>query len=174
MRHVGAARSPENRRLRGTGSKRGRQCRTAHGDNATGANKVRGPRQQACPIMRRYSASLPVRQWEILRRSHPGDARIQALPAGTAAFADSYDGMNFSSPFLKPLDRAQQGPRSSLRRTVARVPENGICVPGLMKPGFSAQPFSRTGRFSLTSPTASRTIEGPAPLRSEKSSSLAA
>jgi len=56
---------------------------------------------QARPIMRQYPDSLPESQWEILRRRHPrGDAQIQALLASTRSFADSYDDMNFTPPYL--------------------------------------------------------------------------
>jgi pimeloyl-ACP methyl ester carboxylesterase len=48
--------------------------------------------------------SLPEAQWEILRRSHPGgDAQINALLASTRAFADSYDDMNFTPPYLSTI-----------------------------------------------------------------------
>jgi pimeloyl-ACP methyl ester carboxylesterase len=59
---------------------------------------------QARPIMRQYPDSLPESQWEILRRSHPGgDAQIKALLESTKAFADSYDDMNFTPPFLSTI-----------------------------------------------------------------------
>jgi len=59
---------------------------------------------QARPIMRRYADILPEAQWEILRRSHPGgDAQINAILASTRAFADSYDDMNFTPPYLSTI-----------------------------------------------------------------------
>jgi pimeloyl-ACP methyl ester carboxylesterase len=59
---------------------------------------------QARPIMRRYPDSLPESQWEILRRRHPGgDAQIHAILASTRSFADSYDDMNFTPPYLSTI-----------------------------------------------------------------------
>ena len=59
---------------------------------------------QARTIMREYADSLPEEQWEILRRRHPGgDAQIKALLANTKTFADSYDDMNFTPPFLATI-----------------------------------------------------------------------
>ena len=59
---------------------------------------------QARTIMRQYGDSLPEQQWEILRRRHPGgDAQIKSLLANTKAFADSYDDMNFTPPFLATI-----------------------------------------------------------------------
>lgn len=59
---------------------------------------------QARPIMRQYPDNLPEAQWEILRRRHPGgDAQIRAILASTRAFADSYDDMNFTPPYLSTI-----------------------------------------------------------------------
>jgi pimeloyl-ACP methyl ester carboxylesterase len=59
---------------------------------------------QARTIMRQYPASVSGEQREILRRRHPGgDAQIEALIAGAAAFADSYDDMNFTPPALSTI-----------------------------------------------------------------------
>ncbi len=59
---------------------------------------------QARTIMRRYSDSLPEQEWERLRRSHPGgEPQIKALLTNTAAFADSYDDMNFTPPYLSTI-----------------------------------------------------------------------
>ncbi len=59
---------------------------------------------QARPIMRQYPDKLPEQQWELLRRRHPGgDSQIHALLASTRAFADSYDDMNFTPPFLATI-----------------------------------------------------------------------
>ncbi len=59
---------------------------------------------QARSIMRQYPDNLPEAQWEILRRRHPGgDAQIQAILASTRAFADSYDDMNFTPPYLSTI-----------------------------------------------------------------------
>jgi pimeloyl-ACP methyl ester carboxylesterase len=56
------------------------------------------------PFRRQYPDSLPEAQWEILRRRHPGgDAQIKAILASTRAFADSYDDMNFSPPYLSTI-----------------------------------------------------------------------
>ncbi len=59
---------------------------------------------QARPIMREYPDKLPEQQWELLRRRHPGgDAQIHALLASARAFADSYDDMNFTPPYLNTI-----------------------------------------------------------------------
>ena len=59
---------------------------------------------QARPIMRQYPSSLTEQDWEMMRRRHPGgDARIKALLASTASFADSYDDMNFTPPYLSTI-----------------------------------------------------------------------
>jgi pimeloyl-ACP methyl ester carboxylesterase len=59
---------------------------------------------QARPIMRQFPSSLPEQQWEVLRRSHPGgDAQIREILASAAAFADSYDDMNFTPPLLSTI-----------------------------------------------------------------------
>ena len=59
---------------------------------------------QARAIMRQYAGSLPEGEWERLRRSHPGgDAQIKAILASTTAFADSYDDMNFTPPYLSTI-----------------------------------------------------------------------
>lgn len=56
---------------------------------------------QARPIMRAYPDNLPAAERENLRRLHPGgDTQIEALLASTRAFADSYDDMNFTAPYL--------------------------------------------------------------------------
>jgi pimeloyl-ACP methyl ester carboxylesterase len=54
--------------------------------------------------MHHYPDSLPEEQWEILRRRHPGgDEQIKAILASTKAFADSYDDMNFTPPYLSAI-----------------------------------------------------------------------
>jgi pimeloyl-ACP methyl ester carboxylesterase len=59
---------------------------------------------QARAIMRQYPDSLPEAQWEFLRRRHPGgDPQIKAILASTRAFADSYDDMNFTPPYLSTI-----------------------------------------------------------------------
>lgn len=59
---------------------------------------------QARAIMRRYADSLPEQEWERLRRIHlGGDPQIKALLASTTAFADSYDDMNFTPPYLSTI-----------------------------------------------------------------------
>jgi len=59
---------------------------------------------QARAIMRQYADSLTEQDLETLRRRHPGgDAQIQALLASTASFADSYDDMNFTPPYLSTI-----------------------------------------------------------------------
>ena len=59
---------------------------------------------QARAIMRQYSASLSEKDWEMLRRKHSGgDEQIRAILASTAAFADSYDDLNFTAPYLSTI-----------------------------------------------------------------------
>jgi len=59
---------------------------------------------QSRPLMRAYPESLRESDWELLRRRHPGgDEQIKALLASTAAFADSYDDLNFTSPILATI-----------------------------------------------------------------------
>jgi pimeloyl-ACP methyl ester carboxylesterase len=59
---------------------------------------------QARAIMRSYGDNLSTEQWEFLRRSHPGgDAQIRAILASISAFADSYDDMNFTPPYLSTI-----------------------------------------------------------------------
>lgn len=59
---------------------------------------------QARTIMRQYRDRLPAEQWEVLRRRHPaGDTQIESLLASTTAFADSYDDMNFTPPYLSTI-----------------------------------------------------------------------
>jgi pimeloyl-ACP methyl ester carboxylesterase len=56
---------------------------------------------QARAIMRQHPDSLPEQEREVLRRRHPGGGeQIDALLASTRAFADSYDDMNFTPPYL--------------------------------------------------------------------------
>jgi pimeloyl-ACP methyl ester carboxylesterase len=56
---------------------------------------------QARPLMRAYPDDLPAAERENLRRRHPGgDAQIEAILASTKAFADSYDDLNFTPPYL--------------------------------------------------------------------------
>jgi pimeloyl-ACP methyl ester carboxylesterase len=59
---------------------------------------------QARTIMRQYGQNLPAQEWDRLHRSHPGgDPQINALLASTAAFADSYDDLNFTPPHLATI-----------------------------------------------------------------------
>jgi pimeloyl-ACP methyl ester carboxylesterase len=59
---------------------------------------------QARAIMRAYPDSLTEQDWETMRRRHPGgDAQIKALLASTASFAESYDDMNFTPPYLSTI-----------------------------------------------------------------------
>ncbi|HEY6971564.1 MAG TPA: alpha/beta fold hydrolase, partial [Candidatus Angelobacter sp.] len=59
---------------------------------------------QARAIMRQYPESLSEKEWEVLRRKHPGgDEQIKALLASTAAFADSCDDMNLTAPYLSTI-----------------------------------------------------------------------
>src|SRR5215472_1038559 len=55
-------------------------------------------------IMRQYQNSLPESQLEVLRGNHPGgNVQVKALLASTAAFADTYDDMNFTPPYLSTI-----------------------------------------------------------------------
>jgi hypothetical protein len=57
---------------------------------------------QARAIMRQYPDRLPEAQWDLLRRRHPGgDSQIKAILDSTKAFADRYDDMNFTPPYLR-------------------------------------------------------------------------
>jgi pimeloyl-ACP methyl ester carboxylesterase len=59
---------------------------------------------QARPLMRQYPSSLTEQDWEMMRKRHPGgDAQIKALLASTASFAESYDDMNFTPPYLSTI-----------------------------------------------------------------------
>ena len=59
---------------------------------------------QARPVMRRYPETLSPQDWELLRRRHPGgDPQIQALMASVRSFADSYDDLNFTPPYLSTI-----------------------------------------------------------------------
>jgi pimeloyl-ACP methyl ester carboxylesterase len=59
---------------------------------------------QARPIMHAFPDSLPEVHRDFMRRSHPGgNAQINAILASTRAFADSYDDMNFTPPYLSRI-----------------------------------------------------------------------
>jgi pimeloyl-ACP methyl ester carboxylesterase len=59
---------------------------------------------QARAIMRQYPESLSAQDWETMRRRHPsGDSQIRKLLESTRSFADSYDDMNFTSPYLSTI-----------------------------------------------------------------------
>ena len=59
---------------------------------------------QARSFMRDYAKHVSDEQWQYLRsRHHGGDDQIKALLASTAAFADSYDDMNFTPPYLSTI-----------------------------------------------------------------------
>jgi pimeloyl-ACP methyl ester carboxylesterase len=59
---------------------------------------------EARHIMSQYADSLPEQQLEILRRRHSGgDVQIKAILASTKAFANSYDDMNFTPPYLSTI-----------------------------------------------------------------------
>jgi pimeloyl-ACP methyl ester carboxylesterase len=54
--------------------------------------------------MRQYPDSLSEPEWEAMRRRHPGgDAQIKALLASAQSFADSYDDLNFTPPYLATI-----------------------------------------------------------------------
>jgi pimeloyl-ACP methyl ester carboxylesterase len=59
---------------------------------------------QARSVMRQYHDRLPEQEWARLRQCHPGgDAQIKALLASAKGFADSYDDMNFTPPYLSTI-----------------------------------------------------------------------
>jgi pimeloyl-ACP methyl ester carboxylesterase len=59
---------------------------------------------QARPLMRAYPDSLTEKDWETMRKRHPGgETQIKAILASTASFADSYDDMNFTPPYLATI-----------------------------------------------------------------------
>jgi pimeloyl-ACP methyl ester carboxylesterase len=59
---------------------------------------------QARPMMRSYPDGLSQQEWETMRRRHPGgDEQIKSLLASSRSFADSYDDMNFTSPYLSTI-----------------------------------------------------------------------
>jgi pimeloyl-ACP methyl ester carboxylesterase len=88
---------------------------------------------QARPIMRRYPDSLSEQDWETLRRRHPGgDPQIQALLASVKAFADSYDDLNFTPPYLSTIQARTlivQGDRDPLYPVEISV-EMARAIPG--------------------------------------------
>lgn len=73
---------------------------------------------QARAIMRQYPESISQQDWETMRRRHPGgDAQIKALLESTRSFADSYDDMNFTPPWLAKIQASTliiQGDRDPL------------------------------------------------------------
>ena len=59
---------------------------------------------QARAIMRQYPDQITAADREIFRRRHPGgDPQIDKLLSHTRAFADSYDDMNFTPPYLATI-----------------------------------------------------------------------
>jgi pimeloyl-ACP methyl ester carboxylesterase len=59
---------------------------------------------QARAIMRSYAETLSDADKATMRRRHPGgDAQIEGILASTTAFADSYDDMNFTPPYLSTI-----------------------------------------------------------------------
>ena len=89
--------------------------------------------EPARAIMRTYGDNLPAAQREYLRQRHPGgDAQIDAILASTRAFADSYDDMNFTAPYLSTI-RARtmivQGDRDPLYPVELSV-EMAKAIPG--------------------------------------------
>lgn len=59
---------------------------------------------QARPIMRQYPDTISQQDLETMRKRHPGgDQQIKALLASTRSFADSYDDMNFTPPYLATI-----------------------------------------------------------------------
>ena len=61
--------------------------------------------EQARQIMREFPRSVPEAQWDVLRGKHPGgDRQIEALLSSASAFAESYDDMNFTPPYLARVE----------------------------------------------------------------------
>jgi pimeloyl-ACP methyl ester carboxylesterase len=59
---------------------------------------------QARAIMRQYPESVPPEQWNVWRQWHAGgDTQIRALLESTRSFADSYDDLNFTPPYLAKI-----------------------------------------------------------------------
>lgn len=59
---------------------------------------------QARPLMRQYPDNISQQDLENMRKRHPGgDEQIKALLASTRSFADSYDDMNFTPPYLATI-----------------------------------------------------------------------
>lgn len=59
---------------------------------------------QARPLMRQYPEVISEQEMEMMRKLHPGgEEQIKALLAGTRSFADSYDDMNFTPPYLSTI-----------------------------------------------------------------------
>lgn len=59
---------------------------------------------QARAIMRKYAETLPEADRATMQRRHPGgDAQIATILASVTAFADSYDDMNFTPPYLATI-----------------------------------------------------------------------
>jgi len=59
---------------------------------------------QTRAIMRQYPDTLSEAQREHLRSQHPGgDAQIRAILESARAFADSYDDMNFTPPYVATI-----------------------------------------------------------------------
>jgi len=60
--------------------------------------------EQARTFMRQYPDNISEATWEVFRRRHPGgDRQIRAILASTQSFADSYDDMNFTPPYLATI-----------------------------------------------------------------------
>lgn len=59
---------------------------------------------QARPLMRQYPDNISQQDLENMRKRHPGgDEQIKALLANTRSFADSYNDMNFTPPYLATI-----------------------------------------------------------------------
>jgi pimeloyl-ACP methyl ester carboxylesterase len=59
---------------------------------------------QARAIMRKYAETLSEADRATMRRRHrDGDAQIESILASVTAFADSYDDMNFTPPYLATI-----------------------------------------------------------------------
>ena len=59
---------------------------------------------QARTIMCQYAENPPTADLEVMQHRHPGgDAQIAAILASTKSFADSYDDMNFTPPYLATI-----------------------------------------------------------------------
>jgi pimeloyl-ACP methyl ester carboxylesterase len=93
---------------------------------------------QARAIMRSYPESLSKAQQEELNHRHPGgDDQVNAILESARAFADSYDDMNFTPPYLSTIQARTlivQGDRDPLYpvelsvEMATAIPRSGLWI----------------------------------------------